>query len=234
MRAFTAAQKALLRSEHIKGNLLATFYLDEGVFRFCDDHVDLSDGTYTYIGASALSDAAEVRSGTDLAAESTTLVVDGNRMAQAGIPDPAHVLRDIMAYLFQQRRVDYALGLSYPTSQEVSLVIPLYAGKINSIRLVDPEIDAEADEPVFGRLEIVLDSLAARYSRATWRTRSQEDQHEIDPTDDFFSYTVDAVNSERQLYWGKATPRTGAVGGNGGGAGGSLGRYNYARQRTEY
>ncbi|MEB3061035.1 hypothetical protein VJJ74_07760, partial [Parvimonas micra] len=144
-----------------------------------------------------------IRSGTDLSAESVTLRCDGMRMAQAGIQDPARVLRDIMGYLYQQRRVDLALGLRYADQPNINLLIPIYAGKINNIRLIDPSLDDDKNE-VPGYLDIELDGLAARYSRATYRTRSHADQQEIDPTDQFFSFTQNAANGEQTLFWGKA------------------------------
>lgn len=210
-RALTAPQRALLRSPDLAMNLLATFYLDEGTYRFCDENsgYDLNDGTHTYLGANTLADASEVRSANDLQAESVTLTLDGNRMTQAGIDDPGRVLRDILGYLYQQRRVDYALGFRYVYSQEVNLVVPIYAGKINSARLIDLEIDGPENggATTTTNLEIILDSLAMRYRRASNRTRSHEDQLEIDPTDMFYSFTVNIAVNEKSVYWGKAAPQ---------------------------
>lgn len=206
MRAFTPEQKALLRSDAIQANLLATFYLDEGTYYFCDDVFDLNDGTNTYIGANALADGVDVQSGTGLSAESVTLRCDGQRMEQAGIADPARVLRDMLQYLHQQRRVDLKLGLRYVTDRNVNIVLPTYAGKINNCRLVDPAVDEDASDAVPGYLDIELDALAARYSRATFRTRSHEDQLEIDSTDMFFSFVQNAANAESTMYWGKDSP----------------------------
>lgn len=205
MRALTAPQKALLRSD-CQARLLATFFLDEGTYRFCDDAVNVSDGTNTWVGASALSSNVEVRSGKDLAAEPVTLVCDGNRMAQFGIQDPARVLRDMMGYLAQQRRIDWALGIGYPDSETLSLVIPIYAGKINNYRMIDDEVSLDNQDEVSSKLEIVIDALAARYDRATYRTRSHDDQQEIAPGDNFYSFTADAAISDSTLYWGKDAP----------------------------
>lgn len=99
MRAFTTEQKALLRAQSLRVRVLMTFFLDEGTFRFCDDAVSTTSGADTYIGAGALASKLEIRSGRDLAAEPITLTLDGNRMVQAGIADPAKVLREILAYL---------------------------------------------------------------------------------------------------------------------------------------
>lgn len=227
-RAFTAPQKALLRSADCHVNMLATFFLDEGTYRFCDDHAgfDLFDGVNTFLGASTLSEAAEIRASADLAAESVTLLLDGNRMAQYGIDDPARVLNDILGYLYQQRRVDYAFGFRYSYSKDINLTIPAYAGKINSARLYDKELSFP-DEPsprTVSYLEIVLDSLAARYSRATNRLRAHEDQKEIDSTDMFYSHTVDVAMNERNIFWGKSAP-FGSGSGMGGGGGGSVGGF---------
>ncbi len=208
-RALTAPQKALLRSPDLQMNVLATFYLDEGTYRFCDEVAgyDLTDGVNTWIGANALAEAAEIRSSQDLQAESVTLVLDGNRMAQYGIDDPARVLSDIMGYLYQQRRVDYSFAFRYSYSNTINLIIPAYAGKINSVRLIDKEIGYDTDgSRVNSQLEIVLDALALRYRRATNRTRSQEDQLEIDPTDQFYSFTVNIAVNEKSIYWGKDAP----------------------------
>lgn len=206
MRAFTSEQRAMLRSEAVSANLLLTFYLDEGIFRFSDDVVDLYNGSHTYIGANALAGQVEIKSGKDLAAESVTIRCDGQRMTEAGIEDPAKVLSEMLDYLHQQRRVDMALGLRYPDQRQINLTIPLLAAKINNCVLVDPSIDQESEEQISGYLDINLDALASRYSRATFRTRSHADQHEIDPDDDFFSFTQDASNAEQTIYWGKASP----------------------------
>lgn len=208
-RALTTPQKELLRSPDLQMNVLATFYLDEGTYRFCDEvsGYDLTDGTNTWIGANALAEATEVRSSQDLQAESVTLILDGNRMEQAGITDPAKVLSDIMGYLYQQRRVDYAFAFRYSYSKEINLIIPAYAGKINTVRLIDREIDYSVDgSRVASQLEIVLDALALRYRRASNRTRGHEDQLEIDPTDKFYSFTVNIAVNEQSIYWGKDSP----------------------------
>lgn len=209
-RSLTTPQKELLRSPDLQMNSLFTFYLDEGTYRFCDDTTgfDLTDGVNTYIGANALSEGVEIRSSQDLQAESVTLLLDGNRMTQAGIADPARVLRDILGYLYQQRRVDCALGFRYSYSQNLNLITPVYAGKINSARLIDREISGpeEGGGNTSTYLEIVLDSLAMRYRKAAHRTRSHEDQKEIDPTDEFYSYTVNIAVNERSVFWGRNAP----------------------------
>jgi hypothetical protein len=205
-RALTTAQRALLRASAIKVNLIATLYLDAGTYRFCDDIDDLSDGTNTWIGANALTDSVDIRSGTDLSAEGATLICDGQRMAQFGIADPARVLKDMLGYLNHQRRVDLAFAIRYPTDRNIGLTIPVAAMKINNCRLIDPASEVTSENAVYGRLEINLDSLAARYQRATFRVRSNTDQLEIDPTDKFFSFTENAVQAERTIYWGKNAP----------------------------
>lgn len=208
-RALTNDQKALLRSADLQMNVLMTFYLDEGTYYFCDEQgYDLKLGGQTYIGANALTEAAEIRASQDLQAESVTLVLDGNRMEQYGIADPAKVLKEILGYLYQQRRVDYYLGFRYSYSQDINLAVPTYAGKINSVRLIDNEIGGPGDGSArtTTSLEIVLDSLASRYRKASNRTRSHEDQMEIDPTDMFYSHTVGIVENEKNVFWGKFSP----------------------------
>lgn len=218
-RSFTAPQKALLRSADLAVNVLVTFYLDEGTYRFCDENAsyDLTDGVNTYIGANAFMGEIEIRGSQPLAAEQVRFIVDGNRMAQAGVSDPAAVLAEILEYLHQQRRVDFAFGFRYSYNQTINLVIPAYAGKINSIQLIDGSMDIESGEGtrVVSRLEIVLDSLAVRYRRASHRTRSHNDQLEVDATDQFYSFTQDVALNERTVYWGKAAP-VGAGGASGG------------------
>lgn len=209
MRAFNDDIRNLLRAPNLKVNLLVAFYLDSGTYRFCDDHINVTDGEYTWIGASALAESVEVKSGKDLAAEPVTLMLDGNRMAQYGVADPARVLRDILGYLYQQRRVDFLYGFRYAAEPNINLRIPAYAGKINYCRLIDPSIDPFNDgtgEPQQPKLEILLDALASRYGRTTFRLRTQSDQHEIDPNDDFFSFVGDIERGEQSLYWGKKNP----------------------------
>ncbi len=209
-RALTTPQKALLRSPDLQISSLITFYLDEGTYRFCDEAsgFDLTDGVNTWIGANSLASGIEVRGSQDLTAESVTLMLDGNRMAQYGVADPAKVLREILGYLYQQRRVDCALGFRYSYSNELNMIVPIHAGKINSARLLDKEIEGpEAGGGVTATyLEIVLDSLAMRYRRAANRTRSHEDQLEIDPTDKFYSFTVNIAVNEKSIFWGRQAP----------------------------
>lgn len=217
-RALTTPQKELLRSPDLQMNALVTFFLDEGTYRFCDEQTgfDLNDGTNTWIGANALGEATEIRSSGDLQAESVTLTIDGNRMAQYGVDDPARVLRDILGYIYSQRRVDYALGFRYSYSQELNLIVPCYAGKINAARLIDKEIEGPWEgSRTNSILEIELDSLAGRYGRATYRTRSHEDQLEIDPTDQFYSFTVNIAVNEKSVFWGRDAPYSGNNSSNG-------------------
>lgn len=227
MRAFTTPQKNLLRSPEIVGNLMAQFNLDSGTYYFCDDIRNLVYSGITYIGANSLANSVEIKSGSGLAAEPLTLTCDGNRMTEFGIDDPAKVLREMMEELHKQRRVDFALGLRYPQDWDITLKIPLYAGKINHCRMEDSQIDIGSDskqaEP---KLVIVLDALAARYNRATFRVRSDEDQREIDATDAFYSYVNSTSQGELNLFWGKTGPSTSYGSGGGGGGGGSRNFYN--------
>lgn len=206
MRLFTSDQLGLLQSPRLHVNLLATFFLDEGTYRFCDDIVDLTDGTDTYVGASALVSDIEFQSGSGISAEPVTLICDGQRMAQSGIHDPAKVLRDMMTYLHRQRRVDTAIGFRFADEERINIVLPITALKINNCQLVDQKIDITTESETSSKLIITLDSLAARYNRATFRTRSHEDQLEIDSTDNFFSFVASAAVTERTLYWGKTGP----------------------------
>lgn len=206
MRYFTSDQLTLLNSPNLKARLLVAFYLDEGTYRFCDDVLDISDGTNTWIGASALISDIEYTSGSDLAAEPITLVCDGNRMAQAGIHDPARVLSDMLGFINRQRRVDYFIAFSTPEDEIVNIIIPVAAMKINYAQLVDAKIDFTSSGDITSQLRITMDSLAARYTSASFRVRSHQDQIEIDPTDQFFSLTANAVRTAPTLYWGKATP----------------------------
>lgn len=226
MRGFDTYTKALLRAPSIHVRILMTFYLDQGTYRFCDDFVDVTDGTNVWIGAGAFGSQIDIKSGRDLAAEPVTVTLDGNKMTQAGIKDPARVLSDIMGYLTTQRRVDLAFGFSYADTFAIQAIIPCAALKINNCRLVDQRLDwLSPGKGVDSKLEIVLDSLAMRYGRTTYRTRSQADQQEIDSTDMFFAFTADAVNTERTLYWGKgASSGTSTPAGiSGGTAGGDIG-----------
>jgi hypothetical protein len=224
VRAFNNDIRALLRAPSIKMRILMTFFLDSGTYYFCDDTVNVSDGIRTWVGANALGSAIEMRSGRDLSAEPITLQLDGNHMTQAGINDPAKVLAQIMTYLFTQDRVDIAWGFAYPDSYAIQLTIPVAAMKINTCRLIDNKLDwSLPGKETNSVLEITLDSLAMRYSRATWRTRSHADQQEIDATDMFFSFTADAQNTERNLYWGKSAPSASSAVGSGTGIGGTGG-----------
>lgn len=202
-RAFTTDQKALLREASLRATLLIDMYLDEGTFRFCDDVINYSDGTNTYIGANPLIDGIEYKSGMNLSAEPVIIKCDANRMEQAGIDDPMSVLREMMDYLHKQRRVDWSVGFSKFNTDVVELKIPIYAGKINYVRLTDPELTLSTGDPVQGQLEIALDALSLRYQRATHRTRSNEDQRRYHSDDKFFDFVASASRGEINLLWGK-------------------------------
>jgi hypothetical protein len=210
-RDFTAPQRALLRSADIKVRLLSTWWLDDATYRFCDDVEDLTDGTYTWIGASALFSATDIRSGANMAAEPVTLTVDGTRLHQSGFTDPAGLFREVVGYLKPNRRVDLAVGAMYPDQQQVQLVLENYAGKINNAKIVDPKVElndltsSSAQRPM-PTLTVTLDSLALRYQWSTGRTRSHNDQLEIDPADMFYSFVSDSIRNEGILYWGKKAP----------------------------
>jgi hypothetical protein len=207
MRFLTEEQQMLLRQESLKANVLVTMWLDEGPFRICDDTEDMTDGTDTWLGASVLLAAAEIKASSPMAAESVTLTLDGTQLLDAGITDPLEVLAAFMTVPYHQRRVDIAYAFSNIDSQDIELITPVYAGKINHARLVDDGADVDSGAPGHSRLEIVLDSLAGRYRRATYRTRSHDDQLDLTSgTDQFFSFTVSATQAERTLYWGKAGP----------------------------
>lgn len=207
MRFLTTEQKQMLRGAGLRANLLVTFYLDEGTWRFCDDVADMTDGSETYIGANALLSATDIRAGAPLSAEGVTLQVDGTRAYNAGITDPAFVFNAFLNTKFHQRRVDLEWAFSASDQQAIGLIIPAYAGKINNARLVDDGIELGEREPGFSRLEIVLDALAARYKRRSFRTRSHDDQLQLTNGEDmFFSYVAGITAVEETLYWGRATP----------------------------
>lgn len=210
-RAFTSDQLALLQSPSLAINTLATFYLDSGTYRFTDHGTDLTDLTNTWLAAQALTDSVEMRSPAPLTSEQVTLTIDGNRMSEYGVEDPASILRQMLDELYVQRRVDFALGLRYVQSPNVDMVLPTMAMKINYARLIDDTIQFGSDnsaQEVTAKLEIVLDTLTARYSDSTQRTRSNEDQLEIDATDKFFSYASEISPLNQTIYWGKDSPLT--------------------------
>jgi len=194
--------------------MLATFYLDEGTYSFCDDVQDLVDPTTspatTYIGASALAQCANIVSSKPFSAESCTITCDGTRMLQSGFTDPAILFRTILTYELHQRRVVLGMGISYPGATNIGLVVQLYSGKINNAQVVDQQVDIGSISDNGGnsgaQLIITLDSLAARYQDTTSRVRNWEDQLEIDPTDNFFKFVNQTVASERVLYWGVKNP----------------------------
>ncbi len=209
-RDLSSDQRTLIRSHRIRERILITFYMDEGTYRFCDDAEDMSDGTYTYIGASALAKATDIRSGSGFSAEGMTLTVDGTRLSQSGFTDPASFFRTILTYNLANRRVDFSLGLSYPDQQLIQLVLPIYAGKINYLRLVDQKIGfkpSASQDPLISNLEIYIDSLSMRYQWATGRVRTHQDQLLTDPTDMFFSFVQNNLKNEQTLYWGKDNPQ---------------------------
>ena len=206
MRFLTEEQKQLLASHSLRAHLLATLWLDEGVFRMCDDVNDLTDGDLTWIGANALFGATDIRSGAPFSAEGVTLRVDGTRAYAAGISDPAYVFNAFLETNFHQRRIDLEWAFMPHDSQNITLIVPAYAGKINHATLIDDGIEINSAEPVFSTLEIQLDALAARYGRRSFRTRSHDDQLQLDPNDQFFSYVAGIRHVEDTLYWGKQTP----------------------------
>lgn len=210
MRFLTTDQKNMLRGEGLKANILADFYLDSGTYRFCDDVEDLTDGgAYTWIGANALFGSTDIRAGSPLTAEQVTITLDGTRMFQAGLADPAAVLNSLFSEAFHQRRVDLSFAFAQLDSQLIQLIVPAYSGKINNARLVDDGIDSITEtSAAFSKLEIVLDSWAARLKRKSFRTRSNDDQLQLDPNDKFFSFVSGAVGTEETLYWGKESPKT--------------------------
>ncbi len=206
---FTEEQATLLRSANIKARLFTTWYMDSGTYFYCDDVFDMTYDGDVYVGANAIASAGDIRSGNGGAtSESVTLTIDGARLNDAGVDDPAELFQAILGLPLANRRVDLSLGLGYPDDQEVTLMIPLYRGKINSARLIDDPVPFgdSAGSQTKSSLEIVLDSYAARYNWVVGRTRTHEDQLEIDPEDDFFSFVSDNLRAESTLYWGKKNP----------------------------
>lgn len=220
-RSFTQEQLDLLYSSEVKLRLLATFILDEGTYRFCDDPEDITAFGFTYIGASALAQASDIRSSAPYAAESVTITCDGTRLSEMGMSDPAVLFQMIITYLLSNRQVNLAWGLAYPESTDCIIVIPLYGGKINNVKITDPQLNfgdltaGGAKATPQSKLVITLDSLAGRYQYNSDRLRAQQDQQEILPGDNFFAYVGSTVANQHNLYWGMKTP-TGSQNGFGG------------------
>lgn len=207
MKFLTDDQIALLKEQGIRVNLLSTWYLDEGTYNFCDHVDDLTDGTTTWTGASALFSATEITGDSSLAAEGCQIVIDGNRIYDASGTDPAFIFNGFMEMNYQQRRVDLAYSFAPMNLSEIQLVVQIYAGKINYAVLTNSDFNGlQPSGGVNDILTIYLDSLAARYQTATGRTRSNDDQLEIDPDDQFFAYVGQLVQNEFNMFWGKAVP----------------------------
>lgn len=206
----TTAQRAMMRESRLKVRVLSTWYMDDGTYRYCDDIEDITIGGTTWIGAAALAAVSEIKSSTgNMSAEPVVLTIDGTRMYQAGFSDPAGFFNVILSLPLSNRRVDLMLAVGRADDPGYSLVLPLFAGKINNAKLVDPRMPAPTEQASArpeSNLQITLDSLAARYSWSTMRTRTHEDQLEIDPTDMFFSYVHMNMKNEQTLYWGKKAP----------------------------
>lgn len=219
--SLTTDQRNLLRASNIRVRLLSTWYMDDGTYRFCEDINDITIGAETWLGASALASVSDIKSGNSgMAAEPVKIVVDGVRMSQAGFTDPAEFFRTILAVPLSNRLVDLDLAVGYHDSESYILKLPLFAGKINNAKITEPAVNLTDGKPAEPSLEILLDSLAMRYSWVTGRTRSHQDQLDIDPTDMFFSYTHDNIRNEQLLYWGKKGPLTNSATGVGGVGGG--------------
>lgn len=221
---FTTAQRALLRSPNLRARLLTTWHMDDGDYYFCDNAEDITYEGTTWIGASALASVSEIKSGANGSSEPIKVIIDGTRLYQAGFTDPAAFFRDILELPLSNRLVDFELILGYHDSEEWGLKLPLFAGKINHPKLIEPAISLEAKEPGQPKLEIMIDSISIKYGWVSSRVRSHQDQLEIDPTDKFFSFTHNNLRNEQKLYWGKKAPLSG--GGGGGGGGGSTGNVN--------
>ena len=210
-RSFTTGALALISGSALMARWLVTFYTDAGTYYFCDDWNDFSDGTNTYIGASALASAANIVSSGPFAAESVQLIIDGDRLQQSGFTDPASFFRTILSLNLSQRRVDISMGFAAVGSTSISLNVPVYAGKINFLRIEEEQVDLASAADSSGvqtpsKLIIQLDSLAMRYQWVNNRVRSHQDQLEIDSTDHFFQFVSDTIAQDRNLYWGKASP----------------------------
>lgn len=232
--SLTSDQRALLESANVKARMLTTWYMDEGTYRFCDDISDLTiDGT-TWIGANALASCSDIRSANSgMSAEPVTLIFDGTRMFAGGFEDPAAFFNAILEVELSNRRVDIELALGHAEAEAYILKLPLFSGKINNVKLVDKNYEGldnpESAEQPQPNLEVVLDSLAARYSWSTMRLRTHEDQLEIDPTDKFFEFVHVNIRNEPVLYWGKKAPpgttQAWGPGGSGNSGVGGGGRY---------
>lgn len=228
-RILTSPQIALLRSPSVAARGLITFHMDDGDHSYCDDINDVTDGTTTWIGASALAACSDIKSGSGFSAEQVTITIDGTRIQQSGFGDPGVLFRLILGLKLHNRRVDISYGLGYPDSSTILLVLPAYAGKINNAKVVAPNLNfanlpGGTDPPPQQNLQIILDSLAVRYTWISGRTRSNADQQEISPGDTFFQYVGNAVLNESTLYWGKKNPAIAASNtfSAGGGSSGAL------------
>lgn len=230
----TTEQRALLRRPDLRFRLLTTWYMDDGTHRLCEDVEDITIDGVTWLGASALASVTEIKSGSGgTAAEPIKFIIDGTRMFQAGFEDPAEFFRTILSVPLSNRLVDLELAIAGSDSETYTLKLPLFSGKINYAKMVDPAIKLGSGEQPQPNLEILLDSLAMRYSWVTGRVRNHQDQLEIDPTDNFFSFTHGNLRNEQLLYWGKKAPngqsytQTSGLGGSGsGGATGGISRYD--------
>lgn len=194
--------------------MLMTFFMDDDTYYYCDDVQDVTDGVTTWLAASALADCSDIKSGSGLSSEPLTITIDGTRVfqASAGFIDPNELFRNILTLKLHNRRfqLDYGISALENDSGEVTLVLPGYSGLINNAKITMPSMDfgelVETDQRPEPVLEITIDSITARYSWLTGRTRSDADQQEISTGDTFFKFVNATVQNERKLYWGKKQP----------------------------
>lgn len=192
----------MLRRQRLAIRCLIDFHFDSGRYSFWDGpegHAEF-DGT-TYINAGDFGEISGISMGADLGAEGMEIKLNGTRLQEAGAGDPALLFGTFENETYQLRRCDIRFLFLDCDTGAVAFLMKRYAGIIDQARQVE-EIDT-ATGAANAMLVISLESIARRYGTRLGRTRSNDDQQEIWPGDDFFKYTAQSVAKGNSVPWGR-------------------------------
>lgn len=208
--ALTDDEKAALRRGSIAIRTLIDFHFDSGRYSFWDGefHWEAEPGV-TYLAVSDFGEVSSVGMGQDLGAEGITLRLNGTKLIEASpdADDPGAFFGMIEEENYQQRRTDVRFAFFDIDTGALLFTKRRYAGLVDQMRQLE-EIN-EQFTAAEQWLVIALESMARRYMVRSGRTRSHEDQREIDATDDFFKFTAPSVAKQGNIWWGRRPPGSG-------------------------
>lgn len=202
----TAAEIAALEESEAAVRTLIDFYLPSGRYSFWDGPAHWQYDNTRYLACSDFGQISSITYAFDLGAEGIEMKLNGTKLQELSPDplDPGALFGSIENENYQMRPCVIRFVFIDPRSGRVLFTKRRYLGLIDQMMQTD---EPDEESGVFNAYLVVkLESAARRYGLRGGRTRSNADQQEIWPGDEFFKFTEESAARNSDIWWGRTAP----------------------------